>query len=329
MTQPTKHARNLRRVIAYHGRCFDGALSAALATALLDTVDGPAAATRYRPLAHQQGRGYDARLLSGDRNAVVDFKYSTSSKLHWWFDHHKSGFRTPAQRKHFEARQSPHMFFAPEYTSCSQLIFDVARDRFQVDLGRFAATLKWADLIDSARFESAAQAVELTEPALQLMTYIEAAGNDEVEALIPRFGVETLAAIVASEPVHAAFGRMYAEHLRNIDRVRAAARLQDRVLVTDLTATPLEGINKFIGFYLFPDAVYSVAVIAGPHRAKVAVGTNPWRAAERRHDIAALCEPYGGGGHAAVGAVTLPAGQTAEALRVAREIAQQLARSTP
>lgn len=329
MVRTSRDGRRPRRVIGYHGRCFDGALSAALAGALLDAVDGPAASTRYRPLAHQQGRGYDARLLSGDRNAVVDFKYSTSSKLHWWFDHHKSGFRTPAQRQHFETRQSPHMFFAPEYTSCSKLIFDVARDRFQVDLGRFTATLRWADLIDSARFESAAQAVELTEPALQLMTYIEAASDAEVEALIPRFGTESLAAIVASEPVHSAFERMFAEHMRNVERVRAAARLQDRVLFTDLTATPLDGINKFIGFYLFPDAVYSVAVIAGPNRAKVAVGTNPWRAAERRHDIAALCEPFGGGGHSAVGAVTMPAGQTAEALRVAREIAQQLARSTP
>ncbi|MBN2357866.1 MAG: phosphoesterase [Deltaproteobacteria bacterium] len=329
MAQRTKSAFGRRRVIAYHGRCFDGALSAALVEALLDAVEGPAAATRYRPLAHQQGRGYDARLLAGDCNAVVDFKYSTSHRLHWWFDHHKSGFRSPRQRAHFEARRSPQMFFAPEYPSCSMLIHDVARDRFGVDLGRFGETLRWADLIDSARFSSAQQAVELTEPALQLMTYIEASSDAEVNALIPRFGRESLAAIVAGEPVHGTFERLFAEHWRNVDRVRAAARLTGQVLLTDLTATPLDGINKFIGFYLFPDAVYSVAVIAGPRRAKVAVGTNPWRAGSRRHDIAALCEPYGGGGHAAVGAVTLPAGQTAEALRVAREIAQQLARSTP
>jgi len=34
--------------------------------------------------------------------------------------------------------------------------------------------LHWAEIIDGALFESAAQAVELREPALRLMTWVEA-----------------------------------------------------------------------------------------------------------------------------------------------------------
>jgi nanoRNase/pAp phosphatase (c-di-AMP/oligoRNAs hydrolase) len=40
----------------------------------------------------------------------------------------------------------------------------------------------------------------------------------------------------------------------------------------------------------------------------------------RTHDIAKLCERYGGGGHPAVGAISLPKTDLAAVLRVAAEI---------
>ena len=44
----------------------------------------------------------------------------------------------------------------------------------------------------------------------------------------------------------------------------------------------------------------------------------------RTHDIARLCQRYGGGGHPVVGAVTLPPGQPDEARRIGAEIAAAL-----
>jgi len=44
----------------------------------------------------------------------------------------------------------------------------------------------------------------------------------------------------------------------------------------------------------------------------------------RAHDIAKLCERYGGGGHPVVGAVTLPPGRLDEARRIAAEITAAL-----
>lgn len=318
----------MKRVIAYHGRCFDGAFSAALMNALSAQVDGPASEVAFRPLAHQKGTGVDAALLDGDVNAVVDFKYSTSPRLTWWFDHHGSAFIDQAHRAHFEGAAAERRFFEPEYSSCAKLIFDVARARFGVELPEFAEVLEWADMIDSARFSSAAQAVELEHPALQLMTYIEGSSHEEVNALIPRFGRATLQQLVDDEPVRSGFARLLAAHQQVVQLVRARAQLKEPVLFADLTPKPLDGFNKFIGFYLFPQLVYSVVVTEGPSRTKVSVGSNPWRAAERRHDIAALCERHGGGGHAAVGAVTLPPGRREEARRVAMQIVEQLSRPT-
>jgi hypothetical protein len=318
----------LRRVIAYHGRCFDGAFSAALMNELSERLDGAATDVVYRPLAHQKGGGIDPAWLDGDVNAVVDFRYTTSPALSWWFDHHKSAFVDEAHRAHFEQRAGERRVFEPSYSSCAKLISDVARDRFGQELGAFAEVLGWADMIDSARFESAAQAVELEHPALRLMTYIEGSSHEEVNALIPRFGRESLEQLVSAEPVRSRFAELLAQHRDMIELFRAQAELAGPVMFADLSRNPLDGFNKFIGFYLFPQVVYSVVVTDGPSRSKVSVGSNPWRTEERRHDIAALCEPHGGGGHAAVGAVTLPPGHPEEARRVAKQVVEQLSRPT-
>ena len=45
-------------------------------------------------------------------------------------------------------------------------------------------------------------------------------------------------------------------------------------------------------------------------------------AVEPRHNLATICERYGGGGHARVGAISLEPGQVDEARRVAAEIVE-------
>ena len=43
-------------------------------------------------------------------NAIVDFKYSPSPGVTWWFDHHLSAFLTPEDEAHFHADASGHKF---------------------------------------------------------------------------------------------------------------------------------------------------------------------------------------------------------------------------
>ncbi|HNI61405.1 MAG TPA: hypothetical protein PKW11_15795, partial [Pseudomonadota bacterium] len=54
------------------------------------------------------------------------------------------------------------------------------------------------------------------------------------------------------------------------------------------------------------------------------VGSNPWRAERRTANIANLCGRYGGGGHPAVGAVSLKTDDVALAQKYAAEIAAVL-----
>jgi hypothetical protein len=96
------------------------------------------------------------------------------------------------------------------------------------------------------------------------------------------------------------------------------------VVEIDLGDTEVEAANKFIAYDLFPEAAYTVVVTRDPKRTKVSVGSNPWARHRRVHDIAAICERYGGGGHPVVGAVTLPPASLPEARRIAAEIASTL-----
>jgi hypothetical protein len=310
-------------VIGYHGHCFDGMCSAAAATRLIGAQEPGELVFSYRGLDHQPGGSHVPEdVLTGELNAVVDFRYTTSPRLSWYFDHHVSGIGGEAERAHFEADESGKKFFDPQYGSCCKLVADVARERFGLELPDLADMVAWADVIDAARFESAAVAVQLREPALQLMTVIETHGDDAF--LVPR--IERLAAgaslaELAAEPeVQSLFAPLYEEHRRNYDAIAADARCEDGVVYFDLVGSGRDRYNKFIPYELFPEARYCVAVTASAARAKVSVGSNPWAPVPRTHDIASLCERYGGGGHPVVGAVSL----APDAVQRAREIALEI-----
>ena len=85
----------------------------------------------------------------------------------------------------------------------------------------------------------------------------------------------------------------------------------------DLTGDPVAAHNKFIAYMLFPRARYTVGLTRSAERVKISVGSNPWSRETRTHNIAAICERFGGGGHPVVGAVSLPP----EQLERGREIA--------
>jgi len=313
----------MRLRVGYHGRCFDGCTSAALFTRFYRERINSSVDVSYRPLAHQKGLTLGEQELDGDENAVLDFKYTSSPKLTWWFDHHQSAFNTPEQRAHFEADRSGHKFFDPHCSSCTKLIDTVTREKFGHGYPDLAQLIHWADIIDAARFESAAVAVELKEPALQLMTVIEASDDAWCDALIPRLAEQGLA-IAQSPLVQERFEPMHQQHLETVERIRTRAKLDRHVVHFDLSQWSMDGFNKFIGYYVHPDADYSVGITASPRRAKVSVGSNPWTQDRRTHDLAKICEKYGGGGHPAVGAVTLPPGEVAEAQRIGLEIAALL-----
>lgn len=323
-------SRAVKITIAYHGHCFDGMASAALLTRFLRDEAGATDSTfTYRGLDHQPGGSHvpDA-VLDGELNAVVDFRYSVSPKLDWWFDHHLTGLVSDEERAHLAADTSGRKHFDAACGSCCRLIADVTRDRFGFEAPELDELVRWAHVIDTAGFESAESAVWLPDPALQLMAVVERHGDDKF--LAPRIarladgaGLDELA---AEDEVRARLAPIVAERDRDIERVRAAGSLADGVVLIDLCAGADERYGKFIPYFLYPDARYVVVVSRGPRRTKVSVDFNPWSSTPRRHDISALCAKHGGGGHAVVGAVSLAPNEVERGRTIAKEIADALSR---
>jgi nanoRNase/pAp phosphatase (c-di-AMP/oligoRNAs hydrolase) len=59
-------------------------------------------------------------------------------------------------------------------------------------------------------------------------------------------------------------------------------------------------------------------------RVKVSVGSNPWAPSEPTVNLAKVCERYGGGGHARVGAISFGVTEEVAARKAARDIANEL-----
>jgi hypothetical protein len=318
----------VRLKIFFHDNCFDGATSAAL-FADFYRARHPGAEVALEGVQHRRGDPFTGLALDGDDNACVDFRYSADPRMTWWFDHHVSAFQPHELRAHFEADDSGQKFYDPQAPSCALFLHRVLESRFDFlpsdPHGIWAELVRWADLIDSARFESARSAVELAEPALRIMTWLE--HNREAamtHRLISELGHRPLDEIVDETWIAGPLLPLLEEHRRHIGIIEKRAVRDGDVIFFDLTEDAVMAHNKFIAYMLFPETVYTVSLTRGPDRAKVSVGSNPWAPRPRTHNIAAICERFGGGGHPVVGAVSLPAPQIDRAREVARLIVSEL-----
>lgn len=315
----------MRIRILHHDHCFDGAASAAIFSRFLEAKFHPGAEFQFTGLAHKADQLFEPSLFDGDVNAIVDFKYSTDPRLNWWFDHHQSAFLTPEDHAHFLKDTSGQKMYDPDFRSCTKYIATIARDRWGFHAEDLEDLVHWADIIDGALYKSAASAVALGEPAMQLTLVIEGCkGSDTVHKIIRMMRTKKLAEIMADPEIQSIYKPMYERHLKSIDVIRKQASCDDGVVFFDLIEDGLEGYNKFIPYDLYPESLYTVSVSAASFRTKVSVGSNPWAKAPLKYNLASICERYGGGGHAKVGAISFPIGAVEEARKAADEIAAEL-----
>jgi hypothetical protein len=315
----------MRVRILYHDHCFDGAAAAAFFTRFLADKFHPEAEYLYTGMAHKASQIFEESLFDGDVNAIVDFKYSSSPKLTWWFDHHQSAFLSQEDAEHFYRDASGRKTFDPNFRSCTGFIAAVTAEKFGYRAPDLDELVRWADIVDGALYKDAKEAVDLVAPAMKLTLVIEGVqGSEPVQQIIRWMCRKRLDEIIELPEVQDWYKPLYERHLESIDVIRKEAIARNGVVFFDLTRYDLEGYNKFIPYYLYPDSLYTVSVSISSFRTKVSVGSNPWAPAPLKHNLASICERYGGGGHPRVGAISFEKSAVADAHRVAREIAEEL-----
>ncbi len=313
--------------LCFHDRCFDGMASAALFYRFYRERLDAGAEFHFTGMTHRASHPWAGDIFDGDENVIVDFKYSNSPRLTWWFDHHQSAFLTPADAEHFRGHRTEHMFYEPDYKSCTNLIATVGREKYGFDTKPLEELIRWGDIIDGAQFATAQAAVDVADPATQLALVVEAAPENGIPArLIPEVAYRPLDEVVKLPLVAQHLGPLLDRHRKSIEILRQRIEARDGVIFFDVSDLDLEGYNKFIPYLLHPDYSYSVSVCASATRAKVSLGTNPWNppSPAREKNLASIAEKNGGGGHPRVAAISFEPSDIARAREVARSIVASL-----
>jgi len=311
--------------ILYHGNCFDGVSSAAIFSKFFKTSINSEAEIFYTPTMHRAGNAFDRSQFDGDENAIVDFKYCPDERLTWWFDHHQSAFLTPEDEAHFLADTGGQKFLDTKSASCAEFIARIAKEKYGFEDDSLSELIEWAHIIDGAFYEDAAQCVELKSSALKLMQVIEGEKDPAfVEKIIRLLMTERLDDIIKMPKIKERLAPILENHWKTVEVIKERAKYEKGVVTFDLAGTGIEGYNKFIPYYFYPETTYVVSVSQSSFRSKISVGSNPWARRPRTHNIAEICERYGGGGHAVVGAVSLKPDELDLARKYAAEIIEEL-----
>lgn len=318
--------------VFYHDKCFDGACSASLFSRFHRECVTPNAAYEFCGLVHRASALFNEADFTGDENAIVDFKYSASPAITWWFDHHLSAFLTPEDHQDYlagiaDGRYSNRRFYDPNFTSCTSFLAHIASSRFGMNTEPLAELIHWADVVDGALYESPEAAVEMAAPAMKLTLIIESSQDPAfVPRLIPLLTQMPLADVIGQPFVAELLPPLLTRHQESLTLIRDRSEMKDGTIYFDITDRQLEGYNKFIPYYLHPASTYSIGLSKSSFRTKVSVGSNPWtsRKPEEMVNLAAICERYGGGGHARVGAISFPPDRSDDAREAAAEIVAEL-----
>ena len=131
--------------VLYHGNCFDGCASAAVFSRFFaEREGGRLGRTTFLPVQHQRGDPFPKGVFDADVNACVDFRFSPSPSLHWWFDHHASAFQPASDREAFERDTSGQKFWDPAAPSCTGFIARTLSERFGWSAPDLGELVRWA-----------------------------------------------------------------------------------------------------------------------------------------------------------------------------------------
>jgi len=257
-------------------------------------------------------------------NVVTDFPYSRtlpSSAFFIWADHHQERFAPDPS----EITQGV-CFYDPNAPSCARVLEPLARLNPLLE-----ALVPWADMVDSARYESAEQAVLMKDPPLRVAVAMTQTFNDDV------FRVELLKMIcqfppdqILSHPkVDDAYRRYTWKQERSIDFLQKNLVLHEDkgVLVGICSFVGYKFSSRYAAFLVQPDLDFLIHIRSIPPwdspTVSLSISYNPWKeftSVIPLHEV--LCDVYDGdsGGHVRVAAAVLPNAQAA--MELARKLAQ-------
>jgi len=306
----------------FHSPCFDGIVSAVLAWDFLENKLG-----WTRLALHSVNYDLKGGWLSSTLEkpcAIVDFLYHPEAEF--WADHHLTAFLSDDARRDFERRKGQTLIYDDRVGSCATLLWRHLAQAFGYRNSRYAELVTWAEKTDAARYESVAEAIFPSAPALKISLGL-VFGNRQghCETLVRALREQTLDQVAGLLEVQTRFARAQNLIKDGLSRFEESARLEeDGILVFDVDSSNTV-ISRYAPFYFYPAARYSAGIVRWKGGAKITAMRNPWREFESV-PLGKICEQLGGGGHRRVGSVVLQGERAAEAPALLKRILSEIRR---
>lgn len=299
-----------------HKACFDGVASAAVATWLFEKL-GKEKPKAMEPVDYDVGPSWPKTLLE-PQSCVVDFLYHPGAA--YWWDHHETSFLDAKLQRHYERRRTAYVYWNPAAPSCAAVITACAR-RLGAELpAHLADTVRWADKLDSASYESVEEAVGNASAARQIALSFHVDSSVEYHRLlIDAMQESTLDEIVKRTPFRSRSAEALRRYWKGLKLMRQNSRLERDIVLYDVTLNS-EIVDRMMPFYLFPQAKYSLGIWRSSDQTKVTSNASPWQK-RSGPNLGKIFARYGGGGHRDVASVILSKHNTLSAERLLREIA--------
>ena len=176
-------------------------------------------------------------------------------RLTWWFDHHQSAFLNAADRSISGAIRAAASSTTRATRSCTAFICDVARDRFGFHAPDLDDLVHWSLIIDGAQYPDAQDGggtrragdeADAGDRSGQRLGYRAARSSAGCSSGSWRRLSRSPRSRRCTQP-------LYRRHVESIDLIQSRARQDDGVVFFDLAGYEIEGYNKFIPYYLFPE----------------------------------------------------------------------------
>ena len=304
----------------FHSPCFDGIVSAVLT---LDFLEGSQNWTfnELRAVSYESRSSWLSKPLRKPF-AVVDFLYHPDADF--WADHHQTSFLKPSLKEHYLSQKNPYHIYSSRSGSCAKLLWRVLNGRFKYRNKHFAELVKWADKIDSARYDSVEEAINGSSPAFNITRSLIVNNDPNYCAyLVRQLLQESLDEVGCLPKIVEMSNEAKALAQAGLDRLAKTVHLEESdIAVFDVDSSNVL-INRYAPYHFFPNARYSVGMVRTPETIKITAMRNPWRHFPSVY-LGKVFERFGGGGHRRVGSLLLKSTDAHEAEQLMKGLLREI-----
>jgi hypothetical protein len=313
-----RHATtNNGAALYFHYPCFDGIVSGALTLDFLERQEG-------WKVVHLCPVNYEARDTWLGTNlrvpsAIVDFLYHPQAQF--WADHHLTTFVDESARLDFHRRKDKvRLYYSDRCRSCASLLWNNLSEVLS-DRERYKEMVDWADKIDSASYSSVEEAVFGDAPALRIsFSLMHNSGEKYGKYLLKQLRHKTLEQVAQLPEIMERYQRVRAMMQGGLDRLKDhIVLLEDQIAAFDVESAGDVIVSRYLPYYFFPEARYSIGIFRLPNAARITAMRNPWLDFESV-SLGNIFERYGGGGHQRVASVFLPDARAKDAEDIADKL---------